>query len=195
MRAYLIGHLDEFVGGLTHRRNDRHDTMTTAMQIGETARDRADFCRCFKAGTAVFLHDDGIVAHSTYGNTLRAACMRQRGEAARPGPGGIARNYALCADLTITTLSSWPACRFRLSRRMPISSRTNSYPSLNVSSPSLEMVPSRSPTTTPRRVASSSSCSASSASSELACATRSPMSRIAVASSLAFSGAILVTLA
>jgi hypothetical protein len=35
-------------------------------------------------------------------------------------------SYALCADLTITILSSWPACRFRLSRRMPISSRTNS---------------------------------------------------------------------
>ncbi len=54
MRAYLIGHLNKFVGGLTHRRNDRHDTMTTAMQIGETARDRADFCRCFKTGAAVF---------------------------------------------------------------------------------------------------------------------------------------------
>jgi hypothetical protein len=44
--------------------------MTTAMQIGETARDRADFCRCFKTGAAVFLHDDGIVGHSTYRNTL-----------------------------------------------------------------------------------------------------------------------------
>src|SRR5437879_850770 len=73
MQAYLIGHLDEFVGGLTHRRNDRHDTMTTAMQIGETARDRADFCRCFKTGAAVFLHDDGIVAHSTHRNTPRVA--------------------------------------------------------------------------------------------------------------------------
>src|SRR5712671_7884379 len=52
--------------------------MTTAMQIGETARDRADFCRCFKTGTAVFLHDDGIVAHSTYSNTLRAAYMLAR---------------------------------------------------------------------------------------------------------------------
>src|SRR5229473_7195501 len=49
--------------------------MSTAMQIGETARDRADFCRCFKAGAAVFLHDDGIVAHSTYRNTSRAAYM------------------------------------------------------------------------------------------------------------------------
>ena len=35
-------------------------------------------------------------------------------------------SYALCAVLTITTLSSWPARRFRLSRRMPSSSRTNS---------------------------------------------------------------------
>src|ERR1039458_7891609 len=52
--------------------------MTTAMQIGETARDRAEFCRCFKTGAAVFLHDDGIVAHSTYRNTLRAAYMPAR---------------------------------------------------------------------------------------------------------------------
>src|SRR6266704_922858 len=78
MRAHLIGHLDKFVGGLAHRRNDRHDTMTTAMQIGETARDRADFCRGFKTGAAVFLHDDGIVAHSTNRNTLRAAWMPAR---------------------------------------------------------------------------------------------------------------------
>src|SRR5258708_7128325 len=49
--------------------------MTTAMQIGKTARNRADFCRCLKTGAAVFLHDDGIVAHSTYRNTLRAAYM------------------------------------------------------------------------------------------------------------------------
>jgi len=48
------------------------------MQIGETARDRADFCRCFKTGAAVFLHDDGIVAHSTYRNTLRATYMLAR---------------------------------------------------------------------------------------------------------------------
>src|SRR5882757_6289333 len=40
--------------------------MTTAMQIGEAARDRADSRRCFKTGAAVFLHDDGIGAHSTY---------------------------------------------------------------------------------------------------------------------------------
>jgi len=52
--------------------------MTTAMQIGETARDRADFRRCFKTGAALFLHDDGIVAHSAYKNTLRAACMLAR---------------------------------------------------------------------------------------------------------------------
>src|ERR1700687_1774447 len=52
--------------------------MTTAMQIGETARDRPDFCRFFKTGAAVFLHDDGIVAHSTYRNTLRAAYMLAR---------------------------------------------------------------------------------------------------------------------
>ena len=50
--------------------------MTTAVQIGETARDRADFCRCFKTGAAVFLHDDGIAAHSTYGTTPRSAGMR-----------------------------------------------------------------------------------------------------------------------
>src|SRR5258708_33959675 len=47
--------------------------MTTAVQIGEAARDRADFRRCFKTGAAVFLHDDGIIAHSTHRNTPRAA--------------------------------------------------------------------------------------------------------------------------
>src|SRR3984893_2148817 len=78
MRAYLIGHVNKFVSGLAHRRNDRHDTMTTAMQIGKTARDRADFRRCFKTGAAVFLHDDGVAAHSTYRNTLRAAQMPAR---------------------------------------------------------------------------------------------------------------------
>src|ERR1700687_3169870 len=72
MRAYLIGHLNKFVGGLTHGGNDPHDTMTAAMQIGETARDRADFCRCFKTGAAVFLHDDGILAHSTYKKYLES---------------------------------------------------------------------------------------------------------------------------
>src|SRR6478672_4562974 len=50
--------------------------MIAAVQIGETARDGADFCRRFKTGTAVFLHDDGIDAHSTYGSTLRAAYTR-----------------------------------------------------------------------------------------------------------------------
>src|SRR6266404_8087779 len=49
--------------------------MTTVMQIGDTARDRADFCRRFKTGAAVFLHNDGMVAHSTYRNTLRTAYM------------------------------------------------------------------------------------------------------------------------
>jgi hypothetical protein len=39
--------------------------MPTAMQIGETARDRAYSRRCFKTGAAVFLHDDGIAMHST----------------------------------------------------------------------------------------------------------------------------------
>src|SRR5260370_39233870 len=47
--------------------------MPRAVKIGEAARDRADFRRCFKTGAAVFLHDDGIVAHSTYRNTPRAA--------------------------------------------------------------------------------------------------------------------------
>src|SRR3984957_8988789 len=78
MRAYLIGHPDKLVGGLTHRRNDRHDTMTTAMQIGETARDRADFCRGFKTGAAVFLHDDGIVAHSSYRNRFSTNARTSR---------------------------------------------------------------------------------------------------------------------
>src|SRR5215211_7737196 len=49
--------------------------MTTAVQIGEAARDRADFCRCFKAGAAVLLHDDGMAAHCTYRDTLSAADM------------------------------------------------------------------------------------------------------------------------
>src|SRR5260370_29835942 len=52
--------------------------MTPVMQIGETARDRTNFCRCFKTGAAVFLHDDGIVAHATYRNTLRAAYILAR---------------------------------------------------------------------------------------------------------------------
>src|SRR6266702_3881617 len=50
--------------------------MTTAMQIGETARDRADSYRCFKAGAAVFLHDDRIVTHS---------CPRRVGMRAQTG--------------------------------------------------------------------------------------------------------------
>ena len=52
--------------------------MAMAMQIGETSRDRADFCRCCKTGAAVFLHDDGIVVHSTYKNPLSAADMLTR---------------------------------------------------------------------------------------------------------------------
>ncbi len=52
--------------------------MTTAMQIGETASDRADFRRCFKTGAAVFLHDGGVAAHSSYRDTLRAAYMLAR---------------------------------------------------------------------------------------------------------------------
>src|SRR5665647_1243984 len=78
MRAYLIGHLDKFVGGLAHRRNDRHDTITTVMRIGEAAGDCSNFCWCLKTGTAVFLHDDGIVVHPTYRNTLRAPYMLAR---------------------------------------------------------------------------------------------------------------------
>jgi len=38
-----------------HGGDDRHDTMTTAMQVGETTRNRA--------GTAVFLHDDTMAAN------------------------------------------------------------------------------------------------------------------------------------
>jgi hypothetical protein len=50
------------------KRSPRLDDHGYANRRG--CRDRADFCRCFKTGAAVFLHDDGIVAHSTYGNTL-----------------------------------------------------------------------------------------------------------------------------
>src|SRR3982750_3957054 len=39
--------------------------MTTAMQVSEAARNRANFRRCFKTNTAIFLHDDGMVAHLT----------------------------------------------------------------------------------------------------------------------------------
>src|ERR1700757_3771392 len=52
--------------------------MATSMQIGETARDRADFRRRLKTGAAIFLHNDGIVAHSADSNTLRAACAPAR---------------------------------------------------------------------------------------------------------------------
>src|SRR6187549_2376873 len=37
--------------------------MTTPVQIGERARDRANFRRCFETGAAVFLHNDGCFAH------------------------------------------------------------------------------------------------------------------------------------
>src|SRR6185312_16756183 len=61
--AYLISHLDQLVGGLAHGRDDRHDAMTTAMQIGEAARNRAYLLRRFKTDAAIFLHDDRLVAH------------------------------------------------------------------------------------------------------------------------------------
>jgi hypothetical protein len=52
--------------------------MTTAMQIGETARDRADFCQCcFKTGAAVFVTMMGLFAFYVQ-NTLRAAYMLAR---------------------------------------------------------------------------------------------------------------------
>ena len=52
--------------------------MTTPVQVGETARDRANFCRCFKTAATVFLHDDGVVAHSTYRNTPSEPCAPAR---------------------------------------------------------------------------------------------------------------------
>ena len=58
------GDREQLVGGFTHRGYDRYDALPSRMQVGETARDRADFFRRFKTGAAVFLHDDGIVAHS-----------------------------------------------------------------------------------------------------------------------------------
>src|ERR1700732_5300071 len=77
--------------------------MTTAMQIGETARDRADFCRCFKTGAAVFLHDDGIVAHLQAFRNTNAMAMHDRPVAnpvllrlsvtARPGNMNDARGH------------------------------------------------------------------------------------------------------
>src|ERR1700676_5220643 len=54
--------------------------MTAAMQIGETARARADSRRRFQTGAAVFLHDDGIVAHSVYRNTPSEPCAPARFE-------------------------------------------------------------------------------------------------------------------
>src|SRR5450759_2986182 len=111
MGAYLIGHLDKFVGGLTHRRNDRYDTITTAMRTGEAARDRANFCWCLKTGTAVFLHDDGIVAHPTYRNTLRAPYMLARTNCERLDP--IHQRPNACAsgkDQGLSLIKGWIRC-------------------------------------------------------------------------------------
>jgi hypothetical protein len=47
-------------------------------RVGETARDRPNFCRCFKTGAAVFLHDDGIKlapSHGTPPSALLAQCL------------------------------------------------------------------------------------------------------------------------
>lgn len=60
-----MSHLDQLVGGRAHGRDDRHDTMTTAMELGETAGNRANFRRRFKTDTTIFLHDDGMVVHLT----------------------------------------------------------------------------------------------------------------------------------
>src|SRR6202011_3115677 len=76
--------------------------MTTAMQIGETARDRADFCRCFKTGAAVFLHDDGVLGHSACRNTPIAADMPARTNCDRRGckPFGLPMRWLCRADST-----------------------------------------------------------------------------------------------
>ncbi|WP_439406012.1 hypothetical protein ACNJX9_32150 [Bradyrhizobium sp. DASA03076] len=37
--------------------------MTAPVQVGETARNRSNLGRCFKADTTINLNDDGIVAH------------------------------------------------------------------------------------------------------------------------------------
>src|SRR6476620_12493047 len=68
--------------------------MTTAVQIGETARDRADFCRCFKTGAAVFLHDDGIVAHGVVLAPLLVSSLRR---VFASQPGSPATRYHLAA--------------------------------------------------------------------------------------------------
>src|SRR6476620_6589682 len=116
MRAYLIGHLDKFIGGLSHRRHDRYDPMTTPVQIGETSRDRAAFCRCFETGAAVFLHDDGIVAHSTLRNTsMSSSCQWRRREICslpredRPTRKETARRSGpLTSDITSQEKRAWP---------------------------------------------------------------------------------------
>src|ERR1700687_1324353 len=99
--------------------------MTTAMQIGETARDRADFCRCFKTGAAVFLHDDRIVAHSTYRNTLRAAYMLARTNCTRA---------AACISEYECDDCARPTCNQRHhSQRKPLAkSPSEKRPTLNV---------------------------------------------------------------
>ena len=48
---------------------------TTAVQIGQTARDCTDLCRSLKTNTAVFLHDDGIVQHSGCRNNDAGALL------------------------------------------------------------------------------------------------------------------------
>src|SRR3981189_3563131 len=99
--------------------------MTTAMQIGETARDRADFCRCFKTGAAVFLHDDGIVAHSTYRNTLRAAYILARTNCDARGckPFGIRMPWLCTPDRNQHHHSQ---------RKPPAKSRSEKRPTLTV---------------------------------------------------------------
>jgi hypothetical protein len=54
MRHLALG-IQAFAVGI----EDQRSTISVGMHIGETARDHADFCRCFKTGAAVFLHDDG----------------------------------------------------------------------------------------------------------------------------------------
>src|SRR5205823_11736641 len=79
--------------------------MTTAVQIGETARDRADFCRCFKAGAAVLLHDGGMAAHCTYRDTLSAACP--------PAWRQITKSLALFAKISHALFGAESSCTVR----------------------------------------------------------------------------------
>ncbi|MGN6588815.1 MAG: hypothetical protein ACTHKE_00780, partial [Sphingomicrobium sp.] len=82
MRAYLIGHLDQFVGGLTHRRNDRYDAMITVVQIGKTARNRAYFCRCFKTRAATASADAATTSAAAAATTSAAASAASAASAA-----------------------------------------------------------------------------------------------------------------